>query len=149
MSNTRPRKDHGPRLAAYVRAQLAPGQSMRSFCLQHGLDNQRISVWETTSGDVTIDSMREFGHALGLTLGQVMVIAGYGSEDEFGGAPPPAPPVVPPVVSVDEAIERDPELSPAERDLLRNLRAFSRGDKHGIDTVTIRASNVKRPRRSK
>lgn len=148
MSNTRPRKDHGPRLAAYVRAQLAPGQSMRSFCLQHGLDNQRISVWETTSGDVSIDSMREFGDKLGLTLGQVMVIAGYGTEDEFGGATPPAP-TPPPPVSVDDAIERDPELSDVERDLLRNLRAFSRGDKRGIDTVTIRASNVKRPRRAK
>ena len=123
------RKDHGPRLAAYVRSLLAPGQSMRSFCLEHGIDNARGSAWESSPGDVSIDRMRELANALGLTLGQVMVIAGYGTPDDFGGATPPEPTA--PVVSIDVAIDHDPELSEfarrSLREILSSLRVLESG----------------------
>ena len=118
---------------------VAPGQSMRSFCLEHGLDNARISAWESNPSDVSIDRMREFAEALGLTLGQVMVIAGYGDEDDFGGATPPAPAA--PNVSIDFALEHDPELSDFARrtlrEILESIRAVERG---AVESVIIRPS---------
>lgn len=120
MSDKRPRADHGQRLAAYVRSQLAPGQSMRSYCIAHGLDNQRISVWEKGGTDPTLENMRAYGEGLGLTLGQVLVIAGYATEDELGpGSRPPAAQA--PVVDAAFAIQHDPNLSEFARSTLMEL----------------------------
>jgi hypothetical protein len=129
MSNSRPRKDHGPRLAAYLRAQLA-------------------SVWETSSGDVSIESMRDFGNALGLKLGQVLIIAGYGTEADFDGATAPEPPA--PVVDVDLAIDADPDLSDFQRRMLRDMLAGMRAVESGqaaaaeIKTATPRKRGGRR-----
>lgn len=140
------RKDHGQRLAAYVRAMLAPGQSMRSFCIEHGLDNARVSAWESAPGDVSIDHMRAFGDALDLTLGQVMVIAGYGTEDDFGGIEPPEPAA--PNVSLDFALEHDPELSDFARRTLRDMLASIRAVEAG-QVESVRRAPAKRARRKR
>lgn len=136
MIDNRGRKNHGPRLAGYLRGMLAPGQSLRSYCLEHGLDNQRVSKWETSTGDVSIESMREFGDALGLTLGEVMVIAGYGEPGDFGGASPAGP--VAPVIDVDVAIEHDPNLTDFQRRTLRDMLAAMRAVESGeVDEVKV------------
>lgn len=138
------RKDHAQRLAAYVRAMLAPGQSMRSFCAERGLDNARISAWESNGGDVSIDHMRTYGDALGLTLGQVMIAAGYGDEDDFGAAPPPP---VAPNVSIDFAIEHDPDLSDFARRTFREMRATIRAVESGQVESVSNAGGKPRARR--
>lgn len=144
MVDNRTRKDHGARLAAYVRGMLAPGQSLRSFCLERGLDNQRLSKWEqAASSDVSIDSMRDFAQSLGLTLGEVMVIAGYGTPDDFGGASPSAP--VGPVVDVDVAIDHDPNLSDVQRRALRDVLSAMRQVESGATAAAL-ATNAKRKR---
>src|SRR5690349_21707177 len=117
MSDTPGQQPHGPLLAAYLKSLIPAHQSVRAFCLEHGLDNQRVSAWESAR-DVSIDSMRDFGEKFALTLGQVLVIAGYGTPDDFGGATPPVPkPPAPP--NVVEAINHDPSLSDGERAYLQ------------------------------
>lgn len=132
----------GERLAAYLEGRLAPGQSMRAFCRDHGLDNALVSAWKSGRG-VDLDSARRVADALGLTLGQVLVVAGYGEPSDFGGAVPPEP--VAPIVDVDYAIEHDPNLTDAERALLRQVRQFTRGNSPEIDTMTVQRK-VTKPR---
>jgi hypothetical protein len=111
---------------------------MRAFCQAHGIDNALVSGWKAGRG-ADIESLRRLADGLGLTLGQVLVIAGIGTPDDFGGATPPEPrPPAPP--SVDEAIERDPTLTTAERQVLREVRRFTRSQEAGVDTVTVRAT---------
>lgn len=93
-------KRYGPNLYEYldkVRAVSAGDRSMRQFCLDRGLDDALMSKWRTSTGDVTIEQMRRFGECLDLRLGQVIVIAGYGTPEDLGeGAVPPEPQPVPP-----------------------------------------------------
>lgn len=117
---------------------LADDQSMRSFCLQHGLDNARISAWEQGTTDPSIEQMRQVADGLSLTLGQVLVIAGYGTPDDFGGAEPPPP--APPVASIDYALDHDPDLSDFARRTLREMLGSIRAVESGAaDTVRSRS----------
>lgn len=117
---------HGPAaLVEYLEARLAPGQSIRSFCAEHRLDPTRISAWRHASG-VSIEQMREFADAVGLRLGQVMVIAGYGTPEDFGEGSKPPPPPEPPPLDVHYAIQHDPSLTKEEREVLESALALVR-----------------------
>jgi hypothetical protein len=103
MSDTPGAERYGANLYGYV-DRLRGEQSMRQFCKEHGLDDSLLSKWRTSTGNVTVEQMRLYGERLGLRLGQVMVIAGYGAPEDFGegAVPPPPEPTAPP--DLDEAL---------------------------------------------
>lgn len=105
---------HGQRLVHYLE-QLAGDQSMRSFAQSKDIDVPSITRWR--SSDPSIEGLRQVAIGLGKPLGEILIIAGYGTPEDFGGmdAPPPTPP------SVRDAIEHDPSLTPAQRDAFRVL----------------------------
>jgi hypothetical protein len=131
----------------YVDSLLAPGQSVRDFCARRGLDNARVSAWRKGT-DVTVDQMREFGLALGLRLGQVMVIAGYGTAADFGeGAvpppPPPAPLPPPPAPTIEELLDAE-GFTVEEKEAVINLVNLLRGARSGRSGTYV-SRRSKRP----
>lgn len=121
MSDTHKRaKDPAKRVASYILQLIPPDQSIRQWCAARGLDATRISAWKNNGGDIELKSARDVAAALGLSLGQVLVIAGELDERDLDGEPPPKP-VPPPPPTIAEAIERDPGMNEHEREVLRNV----------------------------
>lgn len=105
MSDTQQLGSPAQRLADYLEAlAAAAGQSVRAYCAERGFDDARISRWKTSARDPQFSLMREFGDAFGLNLGQVMVIAGYGTPADFGDGAEPPEPVAPEPPDLDAAL---------------------------------------------
>lgn len=115
----------GPALARYFHAQMLPGESLRAFCISRGIDYNRAVQWQS-GAEPRMGHLQRVAEALGLTLLQVLVIAGFISEDEAGGAG-----VVPPRPSLDEAIAYDGSLSEDSKDTLRRIVAGLRAVESG------------------
>lgn len=105
---------------------------MRAFALENGLDHASISRWKTS--DPGIEAMRQVAATLNMRLGEVLIIAGYGTPDDFGGIQPtpPAPP------NVAHAIEYDPSIPEILRTTLRSAMALYEGAMPGPDGRTPR-----------
>lgn len=115
--------DPAARVAEYVLRMIPAGQSVHEWCEARGIDDRMISRWKTKGGDIKVGTARDLASALGLTLGQVLVVAGYVKQRDMEGAPPPKP-TPPPPPTVADAIERDPSLNEHEREVLRNILAM-------------------------
>lgn len=116
MSDTR---GHGQKLAEYL-DELRGLESMRSFAQTRGIDHQAISRWRT--GDPSIEAMRQIADGLSKPLGEILIIAGYGSAEDFGGMHP-TPPKAP---SLEDAIAHDPTLTPGLRRALQEILDLAR-----------------------
>lgn len=117
------------------------GKSMRQFCQDIGFDAARVSSWRTAKEDPNIPSIIKLAECLRISLGQILLIAGYATSEELGGAKVPEPPAQP-QVSVDDAIDRDDSLDLDQRRVLKEFTAFVRAG--GEARVTVRNRRGKR-----
>lgn len=102
-----------PPLVRYL-DELRGEQSIRAFAESKGIDHNAIHRWRT--GDKPkIDGLRRVADALEMPLGDILIIAGYATPDDFDGTKP-RPAKAP---SLADAIEYDPTLSPDTRQMLR------------------------------
>lgn len=105
---------HGPRLVGYF-DEVRGKKTNTEFAASLGLTGQRITAWR--KGDnPTLGQLRRVADGLGLTLSDVLIIAGYATAQDFDGSRAPEPPKAPSLV---EALETDPALSEPERTALR------------------------------
>lgn len=102
-----------PPLVRYLDT-LRGEQSIRAFATSKGIDHNAIHRWRK-GGKPEIDGLREIANALDMSLGEVLIIAGYATPKDFDGTKP-RPAQGP---SLKDAIEYDPTLSPDTRQMLR------------------------------
>jgi hypothetical protein len=124
MSNTSGSNRHAQAIVEYVEGLLGPGQSMRNFCQSIGFDPERISAWRKSPRDPEISSLQKLGQCLDLSLGQVLVIAGYGTPEELCGATPPARPEPPEPLTVAESVQQSDLPADRKKILFDILAAF-------------------------
>lgn len=108
---------HGPALVAYL-DQLRDGQSVRAFGLERGIDPAQINKWRNGAAP-SLDHLRRVADALELTLGEVLIIARFGTREDFTVSTRPPPLPAPPRIA--DAIKKDPDLSDAEREVLQGV----------------------------
>lgn len=132
MSNTQ--RSAGTALVEWIDTLLAPGQSLRAFCQAHGLDDARMSAWRA-GATPRLDHLRIVAEGLGVPLAEVLIRSGLTTADEVQIIQAdPTPP------SIDDAIERDPELRgrPDVQALLRNLMTSLRsGAPLGVHEIAV------------
>lgn len=133
---------YGPALAAWIDT-LRGEQSVRSFASERGLDDARIAAWRTGQTP-RMEQLRQVADALGVHLGDVLVAAHLADPSELVVS---APRSEPPPPGIDEAIERDPDLSDGEREILRAARKVARDAVRGRNART--RVQVPRSRRRK
>lgn len=138
--------EYGPRLVALIHQARGP-LSVREFARQHGLDHARISLWGNGTRP-SYEHLRPVADACGVTLGELFVIMGVGTLDDFAIRTPPP--------SLEDAINRgdDPWLNDEGRamfrDLVRVLKRVHEGEQAvTVSNVTSGRSTAKRERGGK
>lgn len=119
--------EFGPRLAAYIDRRRGD-LSIREFSRLHGLDHARVSTWGSGSRP-SWEHLSPTAEGLGITLGELLVIMGVGKPEDFT--------VVAAQPRVAEAIETDPDLTDAERAMLRDLLAMFDQVREGKNSITV------------
>lgn len=138
--------EYGPRLVALIDRARGP-LSVREFARQHGLDHARISTWGNGTRP-SYEHLRPVAEAAGVTLGELFVIMGVGTEDDFAIRTPPP--------SLEDAIDRgtdpwlDDEGRAMFRDLVRVLKRIGEGEAAvTVSNITSGRSTAKRARPGK
>lgn len=73
--------EYGPNLARYI-DRLRGETSVREFARTHGLDFQAISRWKNGESP-SLSLLRQVADGLEVTLGQVLLEAGWGTAEDF------------------------------------------------------------------
>ena len=130
----------GPNLYAYLEAYWrANGTNANAWSGAHvGIEAPTLSRWR--GGSVpSLTTMRTVADALGLSMLDILLIAGIVDASEATGQPP-----TPPVLSVDAAIKSDPDLTPFQRktlaDILDALRRVESGEVDRVEQTSRRAT---------
>lgn len=134
---------YGPALAAWL-DEMRGAQSVRSFALERGLDDARISAWRR-GGTPTLEQLRDVADAVNVHLGDVLIAAGLARPDELVVSEPREAP--PP--NIDDAISRDPSLTDGEREILRTVRKVAKDAAAGQARNTRQRIEVRRPGRNR
>jgi transcriptional regulator with XRE-family HTH domain len=106
--------EHGPALAAWLDT-LRGDISMRRFMDARNYDDARVSQWRLGKPP-SIGHMRELADALGMSLGEILIRARYGTLQDFTVIQP----VERTTIALREAIDAS-NLDEAQRALISHL----------------------------
>lgn len=128
---------HGPAFAAWLRGEIdARGESPTGWLRHNGIAATALRTWED-GADPQMDLLQRVAEALGppRRLVDMLIAADYIAPSDVGVTLVPTSPP-----KIDAAIDRDPDLSGMERDLLRAARRMAQSVRHGImppdETIT-------------
>lgn len=96
--------------------------SMRAFCKAIGFDQERVSNWKTAKGDPELSTLVTLAECLNISLGQLLVIADYGTPEQLCGATPP--PITAAPATLEQLIKASGFTDEQEHHLLGLVRLF-------------------------
>lgn len=133
---------YGPMIASWL-DELAGSESMRAFCLRHGIDNARVSQWRKGITP-SMEQLVALARATATPLPVVLVRGGYCTREDFGlsGVVIEREVRVERVqLSVEDAITADRDLDAGQRRWLLDCIAIARSARTG--TLRARKSRLK------
>lgn len=120
---------HARLLSGYVDSLLKPKQSVADFCRQIGFTSpEAISRWRKAKADPELSTIVRLADSLGMSLGQILVIAEYATSEDLGGAQRPERSEPPSLEEAIAASDLSPESKAAVRRAIIGARMLDRGE---------------------